>query len=175
MASNASKPIVDEPSSRDSTPARRIEFRVGKFGLADFFDVNTLGSDSHLQFLNWTVDNNGAYDYAANTRGYTDGAILEYGDHWFTARFAEALMPKVANGLYLDADLARSRAENLELEARGKRVRTAQELCACSRFLNHADMGKLREAIEDYLDQRQRQPRTSFPRGAKGGTNMASD
>ena len=62
--------------------------------MADFFDLNTWGTDSHLQFLNWTVDNNGAYDYAANTRGYTDGALIEYDDHWCTVRFAEALMPK---------------------------------------------------------------------------------
>ena len=52
-------------------PARRIEIRAGKLGMADFFDVNAVGSDSHLQFTNWTVDNNGAYDYAADTRGYT--------------------------------------------------------------------------------------------------------
>ena len=36
------------------------------------------------------------FDYAANTLGYTDGLIIEYDDHWWTARFAEALMPKVA-------------------------------------------------------------------------------
>jgi high affinity Mn2+ porin len=60
-----------------SLPARRLEFRLGKFTIPDFFDANTYGTDSHLQFLNWTVDNDGAYDYAANTRGYTDGAILE--------------------------------------------------------------------------------------------------
>ncbi|MGB8802731.1 MAG: hypothetical protein WCC97_18790, partial [Candidatus Acidiferrales bacterium] len=53
-----------------SVPARRIEFRLGKFTIPDFFDINSYGSDSHLQFLNWTVDNDGAYDYAANTRGY---------------------------------------------------------------------------------------------------------
>lgn len=41
-------------------PNRRIEIRAGKLGMADFFDVNTVGSDSHLQFTNWTVDNNGA-------------------------------------------------------------------------------------------------------------------
>src|SRR5208283_3311665 len=34
-------------------PARRLEFRFGKFGLADFFDVNSVGGDSHLQFMNW--------------------------------------------------------------------------------------------------------------------------
>jgi len=86
----------DELHLATSLPARRIEFRLGKFDLADFFDLNTWGSDSHLQFLNWTADNNGAYDYAANTRGYTDGAIIEYDDHWWSARFAEALMPKTA-------------------------------------------------------------------------------
>ncbi len=40
--------------------------------MVDFFDNNSVGSDSHLQFTNWAIDNNGAYDYAANTRGYTD-------------------------------------------------------------------------------------------------------
>ena len=112
----------DELHLATSLPARRIEFRVGKFDLVDFFDLNTYGSDSHLQFLNWTVDTNGAYDYAADTRGYTDGAIVEYDDHWWSARFGEALMPKMANGQFLDADIARARSENLEFEARGNRV-----------------------------------------------------
>jgi high affinity Mn2+ porin len=135
-----------------SLPARRIEFRFGKFGMADFFDLNTWGTDSHLQFLNWTVDNNGAYDYAANTRGYTDGVILEYDDHWFTARFAETLMPKVANGINLDADIARARAENLELEARGKLIAHRAGVVRLLSYLNHADMGNYREAIADFLD-----------------------
>jgi hypothetical protein len=133
-----------------SLPARRIEFRLGKFSMVDFFDVNSYGTDSHLQFLNWTVDNNGAYDYAANTRGYTDGAILEYDDHWFTARFGEALMPKVANGIHLDADLARARAENLELEARGNFFFHRYGVVRFLSYLNHANMGNYQEAIREY-------------------------
>ena len=152
-------PLSDEriESDRDefhlatSIPARRIEFRVGKFGMADFFDVNTWGSDSHLQFLNWTVDNNGAYDYAANTRGYTDGALIEYDDHWWSVRFAEALMPKVANGIHLDADIARARSENLEFEARGKLIAHRAGTVRLLGYLNHANMGNYREAIDDYL------------------------
>jgi high affinity Mn2+ porin len=135
-----------------SLPVRRIEIRVGKFSMVDYFDLNTYGTDSHLQFLNWTVDNNGAYDYAANTRGYTDGVILEYDDHWFSARFGEALMPKVANGLYLDADIARARAENLELEARGNIIAHRAGVVRFLSYLNHADMGNYREAIENYFD-----------------------
>jgi hypothetical protein len=141
----------DELSLATSLPARRIEFRVGKFSMADFFDLNTYGTDSHLQFLNWTVDNNGAYDYAANTRGYTDGVILEYDDHWWTVRFAEALMPKVANGVHLDADVARARSENLEFEARGKLIAHRDGAIRLLGYLNHANMGNYREAIADYL------------------------
>ena len=43
-------------------PARPLEIRVGKFGMVDFFDVNSVGSDSHMQFMNWAIDQNGAYD-----------------------------------------------------------------------------------------------------------------
>ncbi len=142
----------DELHLATSLPARRIEFRIGKFDLVDFFDLNSFGSDSHLQFLNWTVDNNGAYDYAANTRGYTDGAILEYDDHWWTARFAEVLEPKVANGINLDADIARARAENFELEARGKLIAHRAGVVRLLSYLNHADMGNYNEAIAEFLD-----------------------
>src|SRR5439155_5893414 len=96
--------------------ARRIEVRAGKLGMADFFDVNAVGSDSHLQFTNWTVDNNGAYDYAADTRGYTDAAIVEYDTSKWSVRFGEALMPTVANGIDMDWHIDRARAENLEFQ-----------------------------------------------------------
>ena len=150
---------LDELHLATSLPARRIEFRLGKFGMADFFDLNTWGSDSHLQFLNWTVDDNGAYDYAANTRGYADGAPIEYDDHWWSVRFAEALMPKVANGIHLDADIARARAENLEFEARGKLIAHRAGTVRLLTYLNHANMGNYREAIDDYLAG----PKTSPP------------
>ena len=44
----------------EELPRRRLELRFGKFSLPDFFDVNSVGSDTHFQFLNWTIDNNGA-------------------------------------------------------------------------------------------------------------------
>ncbi len=151
-------PLTDERVSAQrglfglatSLPARRLEFRVGKMSLVDFFDTNTYGTDSHLQFLNWTVDNNGAYDYAANTRGYTEMAMVEYDDHWFTARFSEAMMPKVANGIFLDADLARARSENLELGATGNRFLHRAGAVRLLSFLNHANMGNYEVAIRNF-------------------------
>lgn len=135
----------------NTVPVRRIEIRAGKFSMADFFDTNTYGSDSHLQFLNWTVATNGAYDYAANTRGYTDGVIVEYDDRWFSARFAETMMPKVANGIHLDANLARSRAENLEFDFGGNRIAHRAGTLRILGYLNHADMGNYEQAIQEYL------------------------
>jgi high affinity Mn2+ porin len=132
-------------------PQRRLELRVGKFGIADFFDLNNYGSDSNFQFMNWTVDNNGAYDYAADTRGYTFAAMLEYHDRHGSMRFAEALMPKVANGIHLDADLSRARAENIEVELRGSLIPHKEGILRLLSYVNHANMGSYREAIDNYL------------------------
>jgi high affinity Mn2+ porin len=78
----------------DELPSRRLEVRFGKFSLADFFDQNSVGSDSHFQFTNWTVDQKGSWDFAADTRGYTVGITADYEDRNWGFRFAEALCPK---------------------------------------------------------------------------------
>ena len=87
-------------------------------GLPDTLDVNSVGSDSHLQFTNWTIDNNGAWDYAADTRGYTVGGVLEYDDRIWSARYAIAAMPIVANGIDLDWAFSRANGQNWEFELR---------------------------------------------------------
>lgn len=132
-------------------PARRIEIRFGKFSLADFFDLNTYGSDSNFQFLNWTIDNNGAYDYAADTRGYTYAAMIEYDDRHWALRFAEALMPKVANGLNMDADLGRARSENVEFELHRSLLPRRESVIRLLGYANHANMGLYRVAIANFL------------------------
>ncbi len=137
-------------------PDRRIELRVGKMSLPDFFDINTIGTDSHLQFLNWTADNNGAWDYAADTRGYTNAAIAEYDDKNFSARYGLALMPVVANDVKLDWNLSRASGQNIEFEWRhnllGPLVHPDRKgtIRALS-FVNHAHMGLYRAANQAFL------------------------
>jgi high affinity Mn2+ porin len=141
------------PYSLFSTlPVRRLEVRFGKYSIADFFDLNTYGSDTGFQFMNWTVDNNGAYDYAADTRGFTFAAMLEYHDRQWALRFAEALMPKVANGIHLDAELSRARAENIELELHGTVLRHQEGIVRFLTFVNHANMGSYATAIDNFLN-----------------------
>lgn len=132
-------------------PVRRIDLRVGKMSLPDVLDINGPGSDSHLQFLNWTADNNGAWDYAADTRGYTNAMVFEYDDHDFSARYALALMPTEANGITLSWHLDRARGENVELEYRSLPVHrwlNAQRkgTLRLLGFVNHANMGTYRDA-----------------------------
>jgi high affinity Mn2+ porin len=127
-------------------PARRLELRAGKIGMVDFFDLNAVGSDSHLQFTNWTIDNNGAYDYDADTRGYTWGVVAEYYAPGWALRGSIALMPTVANGIDMDWDIGRARGQNLELELHPNDRLTVRALA----YANVADMGSYADAIQAY-------------------------
>jgi high affinity Mn2+ porin len=133
-------------------PARRVEFRVGKMSVPDFFDVNPVGSDSHLQFMNWTTDNNGAYDYSADTRGYTVGAIAEYDDRDWSIRFGFFAMPTVANGIDLDWAFSRSHANNTEFELRRGWLPGRAGTTRILFYDNRAHMGDYREAVQDFLN-----------------------
>src|SRR6185437_1480331 len=133
-------------------PVRRIELRIGAFSLPDTVDVNEVLSDSHQQFMNWTIDNNGAWDYAADTRGYTRGIAMEYQDRNWALRYVLALMPTVANGLTLDWDLRRARAQNMELEIRKGFLPGRDGTVRLLAYGNNAHMGDYREAVNHYLE-----------------------
>jgi high affinity Mn2+ porin len=157
--------LTDEMTDQDRSqfalatkvPVRRFEIRIGKMSVPDTFDVNSVGSDSHLQFTNWTIDNNGAWDYAADTRGYSVGGILEYDDRVWSARYGIFAMPVIANGIDLDWAFNRANGQNWEWELRKgllspwqktKRVGAIRVLS----YVNHAHMGDYRESVNEYLD-----------------------
>ena len=153
-------PLSDEKIESERTPlslatevaVKRLNIRFGKFSMPDFFDYNIGGTDSHYQFMNWVIDNNGAYDYAADTRGYTIGAVVELDTRNWALRFAETLMPKVANGQDLDADVARARSENLELELRPQLFKNKDTTLRLLNYVNHGNMGDYEQAVKLYLD-----------------------
>ena len=137
-------------------PVRRFEIRIGKMSLPDVFDLNSVGSDSHLQFTNWTVDNNGAWDYAADTRGYTVGGIFEYDDRVWSARYGIFAMPIIANGIDLDWAFSRANGQNWEFEWRkspfAALLKTKREgAVRVLSYVNHGHMGSYRQAVDDYL------------------------
>ena len=134
----------------DDLPRRRLELRFGKFSMPDFFDINSVGSDTHLQFTNWTIDNNGAWDYAADTRGYTVGATADFEDRNWGFRVAEALMPKVANGIDLVYKPWEAHAENYEFELRHGMLPKRAGVIRLLGYDNHANMGVYSQALANF-------------------------
>lgn len=103
---------------KQQRPDSRIVVTVGKFSIADIFDNNAYSHDPRTQFMNWSLMSYGAWDYPANTRGYTWGLALEYVRPAYELRVAYNLMPRNANGNVLDWDIAQSGGLTLELESR---------------------------------------------------------
>jgi hypothetical protein len=134
----------------EELPRRRLEIRFGKFSLVDFFDLNSVGSDTHFQFTNWAVDNNGAYDYAADTRGYTVGFTVDYEDRNWGFRFGEGLMPKVANGIDLVWRPWQVHAENFEYELRHGVIPKKAGVVRVLAFTNYANMGIYSDALAQF-------------------------
>jgi high affinity Mn2+ porin len=134
----------------DQLPRRRLEIRFGKFSLPDYLDQNAVGSDTHFQFTNWTIDQNGAWDYAADTRGYTVGLIVDYEDRNWGFRFAEALMPKVANGIDLVWKPWQAHAENWQYELRRGFIPKKAGAIRLLAYTNYANMGIYRDAVAQF-------------------------
>jgi high affinity Mn2+ porin len=127
-------------------PARRISWTVGKFALSDFFDNNLYSGDPRTQFMNWAIMYNGAWDYAADTRGYTWGSIEEFASPHYSFRLASAMMPTFANGPHFDLRLRDNRSEVVEGE-RDYSLGGKKGALRLLGYANRADAGTYREAL----------------------------
>ena len=143
--------VVDEPAANRlaSTHDRdTLTFSVGRLAVTDVFDGNRYAHDATTQFFDWALFASGAWDYPADTRGYTWGALsdLTVGD--FSLRSGIALLPKYGNLLEMEWNLAKARALMLEGEVR-YRVAGRPGSVRVLGFVNQARMGNYRMATED--------------------------
>ena len=99
-------------------PSRRYTVTVGRFTVTDFFDNNRYSHDPRTQFMGWAVMYNGAWDYPADTRGYTWGWVHELRLKQWSWRYASAAEPTQANGGRFDRRLLRDRGDMGEGEYR---------------------------------------------------------
>ncbi|HYL36923.1 MAG TPA: carbohydrate porin [Bryobacteraceae bacterium] len=97
-------------------PATRYTIYIGRFSVTDFFDNNRYSHDPRSQFMTWGTMSNGAWDYPADTRGYTWGWVHEFHTPHWSVRYASAAEPRVANGLSFDRRLFRDRGDIWEGE-----------------------------------------------------------
>ena len=73
-------------------------FTLGKYSVVDIFDTNKYAHDPRNDFFNWSIIDQGAFDYAANSWGYTYGAAGEWYQDWWTARAGVFDLSTVPNG-----------------------------------------------------------------------------
>jgi len=145
-------------STFSETPERRVDLRAGKIAITDFFDTNAVGSDSHLQFMNWAIDQNGAFDFPSDPRGYTWGVEAEYQSKPWGARFAEALEAGPQNGGPLVWNLHRANTTDVEVETHRGVWKKQPGIVRLLGWVNHANMGDYQYAIDQYLAGKTKTP-----------------
>jgi high affinity Mn2+ porin len=124
----------------------RVTLTAGKFALNDFFDNNAYAHDARTQFINLTFIDDLAWDFAADTHGYTLGVVAELNQKSWAFRAAGVLVSTVANGPDYDWNLANARSENVELEWRYGSDNGAGKLRLLG-YVNSADMGNYQTAL----------------------------
>jgi high affinity Mn2+ porin len=127
-------------------PTDYLKFYAGRFCLADYFDGNPYSHDPRTQFMNWSYMSGGAWDYAADTRGYTYGIGTELNKGNWRAGLAFTMVPRQANGLIMDSRIGKAFASQLEV-AHAHRISNHPGFVQVTLFFNKAQMGNYREAV----------------------------
>ena len=142
-------PIASGPNQLAGERDRdALTLTVGKVATTDFVDSNPVSSDPHAGFMSWGLWASAAYDYPADTRGYTYGFAADLTRDFWSIRAGVFCEPKSANGMELELDLRKARGVVAEGEARyqvGELPGAARALL----FRNTADMGSYEEALAE--------------------------
>jgi hypothetical protein len=101
-------------------PTHRITISAGKYAMSDFYDKNAYSHDPREQFLNWSLMSNGAWDYPADVKGYTEGLLIEWYSPKWAARLSTVAVPVVANHPKMEYVFDKAMSETFELERETK-------------------------------------------------------
>jgi high affinity Mn2+ porin len=140
--------LPDQNQLGGRQPVNRVTVSLGKMSALDAFDDNVYSHDPRTQFLNWSLMTNGAWDYPADTRGYTYGGTIQLIFKDWTLRYGLFAMPEEANGFTFDRNFAHAHGQSLEFEydySLFDRPGKARVLA----YLNNAHMGDYRETLAD--------------------------
>ena len=86
--------------------ADNVTLTLGKFSVGDVFDTNQYAHDPRGDFLNWSLIDAGAFDYAADAWGYSYGAAAEWTQSWWTVRAGVFDLSRVPNSRELEQDFS---------------------------------------------------------------------
>jgi len=144
LGQELTKVAVGQDQIAGTEAAKRLEFKVGWLAVNDDFDKNRYAASTRNEFMNWSLWDNTAWDYAADTRGYTAGFVLGYVSPVWSLKYGMYRMPVHANGQELEASLQRAQGDNLELTLAPSQVSTVVRLLA---YRNTARMGIYSQAL----------------------------
>ena len=134
------------PNALGGSRARdNITITVGKFSVVDVFDNNAYAHDPRADFLNWSVVDAGAFDYAADAWGYTYGAAVEWTQNAWTLRTGAFALSKVPNSEVLDSSF-RQYSLVAELEERHELFGHAGKVKLLG-FVNRGRMARYDDAV----------------------------
>lgn len=128
----------------------RIDITIGKLAISDIFDNNSVSDDPRTEFLNWSLMSNGAWDYPANTRGYTYLAAIELIKPEWVLRFGEALEGTYANGPVLNWNISKAHSETIEFE-KSTHFKNYVGSVRLMYYLNSNDAPNYRQVINDKI------------------------
>jgi len=121
-----------------------ITITVGKFSVGDIFDANEYAHDPRGDFFNWSIIDSGAFDYAADPWGYTNGAAAEWNRGAWSVRGGVFQMSRVPNNKVTGIHFAQFMAV-AEIERRYEFAGHAGKARLLV-FDNHARMGSYVDA-----------------------------
>jgi len=138
----------DAPSElKGAKDVRRLTLTIGHFGAKDIFDNNAYANDPRTQFMNWSLEANDAWDYPANTLGFSNGVALELNTQAWAGRMGIFQVSKVANGLRMDWNLAKAWSGVGEIERRYAPRGHAGAIRLLA-YDQHAHMGNYQDTID---------------------------
>ena len=125
-----------------------LTITVGKVAIPDFVDNISISNDPHTHLMSWGLFASGAYDYPADTRGYTWGLAADLSVDWWSARAGIFLEPQYANLLPMEWDIRKARGLVAELEGRFT-LAGRKGVARILGFLNDARMGSYQQVLSD--------------------------
>lgn len=128
--------------------ASRLTFTLGRMSAKDIFDNNAYANDARTQFMNWSLMANGAWDYPADSLGYTTGGAVELYLHDWALRYGFFQVPNVSNGIAMDPHIWKAWAQVMELEHKHE-ISGHPGAVRFLAYANRANMGSFRQTLSN--------------------------
>ena len=160
-------------------PTKYLAFSIGKMGVPDYFDDNKFSHDPRTQFMSWALMDNGAWDYPANTRGYTPSAVLEFVTPKHEWRYGISLVPKEANGSNMNWNISKASSHTIEYTHKHK-IKNQEGAIRLLAFFTTANMGNYRQSIafspqNPKIESTRKYGNTKFGFGINAEQNITKD